>query len=104
MNTIKELVSLLDLESKGNNRFEGHSFPIGSPNVFGGQVVAQALNAANKTVSDNKVLHSLHSYFLEPGNLKIPVMYHVEEVRNGNSFATRRVKATQNEKTIFSRL
>lgn len=101
MKTIHELVNLLHLEDLGNHTFKGVSKAIGSPNVFGGQVIAQALNAANRTVSEERILHSLHSYFLEPGNLELPILYKVEEVRDGGSFSTRRVKAMQNETTIF---
>ncbi|QXP71462.1 acyl-CoA thioesterase II [Polaribacter sp. R2A056_3_33] len=101
MKNTKELISLLNLEDLGNHNFSGNSVTIGSPNVFGGQVIAQAVNAAYKTISENRFLHSLHSYFLEAGDLTIPINYHVQEVRNGGSFSTRRVTASQNEKTIF---
>ena len=101
MQTIDELVQLLSLEDIGNDSFKGSSEPIGSPNVFGGQVISQSLNAANRTVSEERILHSLHSYFLEPGNLEIPIIYEVEKVRDGGSFSTRRVKAIQNNKVIF---
>ena len=101
MKNTKELISLLNLEDLGNHNFSGNSVTIGSPNVFGGQVIAQAVNAAYKTIPENRFLHSLHSYFLEAGDLTIPINYHVQEVRNGGSFSTRRVTASQNEKTIF---
>ncbi|WP_166383498.1 MULTISPECIES: acyl-CoA thioesterase [unclassified Polaribacter] len=101
MKNTKELISLLDLENLDNHNFRGNSVTIGSPNVFGGQVIAQAVNAAYKTIPEDRFLHSLHSYFLEAGDLTIPINYHVAEVRNGGSFSTRRVTASQNEKTIF---
>ena len=101
MKNAKELQELLVLEKIAENTFKGTSKYIGSPNVFGGQVLAQSLNAATRTVSENKIVHSLHSYFLEPGNLEIPIFYKVEIIRNGGSFSTRRVTATQNDTTIF---
>ena len=101
MKTINELIDILTLKKIGNNEFQGVSESIGSPIVFGGQVLAQAVHAAYQTVPKTRLLHSLDSYFLEPGNLKIPIRYRVEETRNGGSFSTRRVKAMQNEKTIF---
>ncbi|WP_299626420.1 acyl-CoA thioesterase II [uncultured Tenacibaculum sp.] len=99
-NTI-ELVNILTLEDQGDNNFSGISKDIGSPNVFGGQVLAQSLNAAYRTVPERKILHSLHSYFLEPGNLELPIIYNVQTIRDGGSFSTRRVTAHQGDKTIF---
>jgi len=101
MKTIHDLIDILTLEDKGNSVFNGISKTIGSPNVFGGQVLAQALHAAYKTISNERVVHSLHSYFLEPGNLSKPISYNVTEMRNGGSFSTRRVTATQGDVTIF---
>jgi acyl-CoA thioesterase-2 len=101
MQTSKELIALLDLEKIGKNTFSGNSYTIGSPHVFGGQVLAQAVNAAYKTIPGTRFLHSLHGYFLEAGDLTIPIHYKVEEMRNGGSFSTRRVTAIQEEKTIF---
>lgn len=101
MRNAAELIKLLTLKSIDKNTFEGNSVTIGSPNVFGGQVIAQSLNAAYRTIPEDRILHSLHSYFLEAGNLEIPIIYDVEEVRDGGSFSTRRVKASQNNKTIF---
>jgi len=101
MKTINDLITILKLESLGKNEYQGVSESIGSPIVFGGQVLAQAVHAAYQTVPETRILHSLHSYFLEPGNLDIPIRFRVEETRNGGSFSTRRVKAMQNEKTIF---
>ncbi|MFD2529569.1 MULTISPECIES: acyl-CoA thioesterase [Polaribacter] len=101
MQTIQELIKLLNLEKVGENIFSGNSYTIGSPQVFGGQVLAQAVNAAHRTIPENRFLHSLHGYFLEAGDLKVPINYKVEEVRNGGSFSTRRVTAIQHDKTIF---
>ncbi|MFK8058840.1 MAG: acyl-CoA thioesterase [Polaribacter sp.] len=101
MKNSEELIQLLNLEDLGGHNFSGNSYTIGSPHVFGGQVVAQAVNAAYKTIPKNRFLHSLHSYFLEAGDLNIPINYKVTEMRNGGSFSTRRVTASQHEKTIF---
>ena len=101
MQTSQELIALLDLKNLGNNTFNGDSYTIGSPHVFGGQVLAQALNAAYRTIPENRFLHSLHSYFLEAGDLTVPIQYKVEEMRNGGSFSTRRVTAIQHDKSIF---
>jgi acyl-CoA thioesterase-2 len=101
MKTSKELIDLLSLKDNGNNTFTGNSVTIGSPNVFGGQVLAQALNAAYRTVSKSRFVNSLHAYFLEAGDLSIPINYNVAEMRNGGSFSTRRVTAVQGDKTIF---
>ena len=101
MQTSKELIALLDLKKIGKNTFSGNSYTVGSPHVFGGQVLAQAINAAYKTIPETRFLHSLHGYFLEAGDLTIPIHYKVEEMRNGGSFSTRRVTAMQEEKTIF---
>ena len=101
MKTSKELIALLHLKEVDSNNFIGNSQTIGSPHVFGGKVVAQAINAAYRTIPENRFLHSLHSYFLEAGDLATPINYQVEEVRNGGSFSTRRVTATQHGKNIF---
>ena len=101
MKSIEDLIAVLNLEKKSENEFIGISKTIGSPNVFGGQVLAQALNAANKSVPTTRALNSLHAYFLEAGNLELPICYVVNEMRNGGSFSTRRVTAKQGDKTIF---
>ena len=101
MKTISDLLNVLILKKEDENLYSGISKSIGSPNVFGGQVLAQALNAAQRTIHNNRVLHSLHSYFLEAGNLDLPIEYHVEVLRDGGSFSTRRVTAKQGEKVIF---
>lgn len=101
MKTVAHLIDILSLKELSKNRYEGISKPIGSPNVFGGQVLAQAVHAAYNTTPKNRILHSLHSYFLETGNLIVPINYHVENIRDGGSFSTRRVTAKQKGKTIF---
>jgi acyl-CoA thioesterase-2 len=101
MNNSKELIELLDLKEIENNVFSGESVTIGSPKVFGGQVLAQAVNAAYRTIKENRFINSLHAYFLEAGDLTIPIKYHVAVMRDGGSFSTRRVTAKQNDKTIF---
>jgi len=101
MKSIEDLIAILTLEKKAENEFIGISKTIGGQNVFGGQVLAQALSAANKSIPSQRVLHSLHAYFLEAGNLELPITYLVNNIRNGGSFSTRRVTAKQEDKTIF---
>ncbi len=101
MKTISDLLKVLVLKKEDENLFSGISKSIGSPNVFGGQVLAQALNAAQRTIHSKRTLHSLHSYFLEAGNLNYPIIYQVEIIRDGGSFSTRRVTAKQGDVVIF---
>ena len=101
MTTIDDLLNILTLDQIDSHTFSGISKSIGSPNVFGGQVLAQALHAAYKTIPSERTVHSLHSYFLLPGDLTLPITYSVTEMRNGGSFSTRRVTATQKDRTIF---
>ncbi len=101
MKSVDELLDLLVLEKIDENVYSGISKTIGSPIVFGGQVLAQAINAAYRTITNKRVLNSLHSYFLEAGNLEIPIRYEVTVMRDGGSFSTRRVTAIQDDKTIF---
>jgi acyl-CoA thioesterase-2 len=95
------LLSLLDLEMIDTNLYSGYSPQLGLKRIFGGQVLAQSLAAAMRTIDDARPMHSLHSYFLLAGDPKIPVIYEVERVRDGGSFTTRRVKAIQNGRAIF---
>jgi acyl-CoA thioesterase II len=95
------LLALLDLEELEVNIFRGTSRDIGSGRVFGGQVLAQALVAAGRTVEAGRVAHSLHSYFILPGDLAVPIVYFVERLRDGKSFTTRRVTAIQHGRAIF---
>lgn len=101
MTTVNDLLNLLVLEKISDNEFNGISKTVGSPIVFGGQVLAQALNAASRTITNNRVLHSMHAYFLEAGDLELPITYNVSTVRDGGSFSVRRVTAHQKETTIF---
>jgi acyl-CoA thioesterase-2 len=96
----REILDLLVLEQIGTDRYCGQSHFMGSPNVFGGQVLGQSLYAATKTV-ENRRPHSLHSLFILPGNHRLPIEYEVERVRDGGTFSTRRVVATQEGKRIF---
>jgi acyl-CoA thioesterase-2 len=95
-----EILDLLALAPTGEDRFRGQSHFMGSPNVFGGQVVGQSLYAAISTVEGRRP-HSMHALFLLPGNHRIPIDYEVERVRDGGSFSTRRVVALQEGRRIF---
>ena len=95
------LLDLLDLEKIEEGLFRGQSEDLGLRQVFGGQVVGQALYAAKQTVPVDRGIHSFHSYFLRPGDSSKPIIYDVENLRDGNSFSARRVKAVQNGKPIF---
>lgn len=101
MKKVSELIDLLKLEQLEVNLFRGQSYSVGSGRVFGGQVMAQALSAAMQTVPEDRFVHSLHSYFLLPGDLNIPIVFEVERIRDGGSFTTRRVKAIQHGQAIF---
>ncbi|HEY0917205.1 MAG TPA: acyl-CoA thioesterase II [Solimonas sp.] len=102
MNSIlSDLVGLLDLETIEQNIYRGQSRDLGGKSVFGGQVIGQALVAANRTV-ENQVPHSLHAYFLRPGDMAQPIVYEVERVRDGRSFSTRRVHAIQHGQPILA--
>jgi acyl-CoA thioesterase-2 len=98
---IADLLSLLELEQLEVNLFRGESRDIGSPQVFGGQVLGQALTAASLTVS-GRVVHSLHAYFLRRGDFNAPIVYQVDRSLDGNSFANRRVVAIQHGAQIFN--
>ena len=95
------LVRTLELERLEENLFRGRSPRDGWQRVFGGQVVGQALRAATHTV-EGRFAHSLHAYFMRPGDPEIPIIYEVERTRNGRSFSTRRVIAIQHGKVIFT--
>ena len=98
---LADLLKLLELERIEENYFRGESRDIGSRRVFGGQVLGQALTAANYTVTDREV-HSLHAYFLRPGDVKAPILYEVDRARDGKSFSNRRVVAVQHGRPIFN--
>jgi acyl-CoA thioesterase-2 len=99
---VEELLSLLQLERIEHNLFRGESRDIGTRYVFGGQVLGQALSAAQQTVDDDRVAHSLHAYFLRAGDFEHPIVYQVERTRDGGSFSVRRVTAIQHGQPIFN--
>jgi acyl-CoA thioesterase-2 len=98
---VQDLLAVLDLEPLEVNLFRGRSPQVGWQRVFGGQVIGQALVAACRTV-ENSLAHSMHAYFLLPGDPKVPIIYDVERIRDGKSFTTRQVKAIQHGHPIFS--
>jgi len=100
--TTQDLVKLLDLEEIEMNHYRGISPQEGWQRVYGGQVLGQALVAASRTVEEDRQAHSLHGYFLRPGDVKVPILYKVDRIRDGRSFTTRRVVAVQRGKAIFS--
>lgn len=99
---VQDLLDLLDLEPIEYNIYRGRNRDIGSGRVFGGQVMAQALVAAQRTVDDERVAHSLHGYFILPGDLAAPIVYFVDRLRDGKSFTTRRVTAIQHGHAVFN--
>ncbi len=98
---VQTLLHRLDLETLDRDLFRGHSPDDGRPRVFGGQVAGQALVAAVRTV-EGRPCHSLHAYFLRPGDPKRPIIYEVDRIRDGRSFTTRRVVAVQGGEAIFN--
>jgi acyl-CoA thioesterase-2 len=99
---VTDLVGLLDLEKIEENVFRGNSPPgLMQQRVFGGQVLAQALTAAARTAPEGRICHSLHAYFLRPGDPAIPILYEVDRSRDGGSFSVRRVVAIQHGAQIF---
>lgn len=103
MNTaIDTLLEILDLEQLEHNLFRGRSPQVGWQRVFGGQVIGQALMAASRTVVEDRHVHSLHGYFMRPGDPSVPIIYEVDRIRDGSSFTTRRVVAIQHGNAIFS--
>lgn len=99
---LDELVALLDLERIENDIYRGVSPEHRSTRVFGGQVAGQALVAAGRTVDPDRHVHSLHAYFIRAGDPRVPIIYSVDRVRDGRSFATRRVTAVQHGHAIFT--
>ncbi len=98
---LRALVAQLRLEQLEKNLFRGTSSDLGAPAVFGGQVLGQALMAAARTVDNGHAAHSLHGYFLRPGDKAAPIVYDVDRIRDGGSFTTRRVVAIQHGEAIF---
>ncbi|MBZ9855335.1 acyl-CoA thioesterase II [Mesorhizobium sp. CA13] len=97
-----ELLRILDLERLEHNLYRGRSPQVEWQRVFGGQTIAQALVAAQRTVEPDRYVHSLHGYFMRPGDIKVPIIYEVDRIRDGGSFTTRRVLAIQHGNAIFS--
>lgn len=102
LSPLQQFLALLDLESIGEDAYRGYSPPTAGRTVFGGQAVAQALVAAQRSVSPERPAHSLHGYFVLAGDPKTPIDFLVERVRDGRSFSTRRCAAMQNGHVIFS--
>ncbi|MCB9229315.1 MAG: acyl-CoA thioesterase II [Deltaproteobacteria bacterium] len=98
---LDELLEIFDLSKSDEDSWTGQNQDLGYVRLFGGQVLGQALVAAKRTV-ENWLPHSLHAYFLRPGDPSVPVRYQVHRIRNGRSFATRRVVALQHERAIFN--
>ena len=98
---VSELIELLSLERLEDNLFRGQSRDIGTKYVFGGQVLGQALSAAQATMTEPRAAHSLHAYFLRAGDIEAPIVYDVDRTRDGGSFSVRRVTAIQHGKVIF---
>ena len=99
---LEVLIKTLDLERIEQDVYRGESPQVGWQRVFGGQVIGQALVAAQRTVEEGRLAHSLHGYFMRPGDPSVPILYTVDRIRDGRSFTTRRVIAIQHGKAIFS--
>jgi acyl-CoA thioesterase II len=99
---LQDLLELLDLEPIEHDIYRGRNRDIGSGRVYGGQVLAQALVAAQRTVEADRPAHSLHGYFILPGDIAAPIVYFVDRLRDGKSFSTRRVTAIQHGRAIFN--
>jgi acyl-CoA thioesterase II len=99
---VADLLDLLALEPVEVNIYRGTHRDIGTGRVFGGQVMAQALVAARRTVEEDRTAHSVHGYFILPGDLKAPIVYFVDRLRDGGSFSTRRVTAIQHGQAVFN--
>lgn len=97
-----EFLKKMHVEELDTLLFQGEALQMGLPRVFGGQVLGQALNAAVRTVESERKPHSLHGYFLRPGDLSRPIIYEVDPIRNGRSFSTRRVVGKQRGEAIFN--
>jgi len=99
---VNDLIGLLDLEEIEQNHYRATSPNEGWQRVYGGQVLGQALVAASRTVPEDRQAHSLHGYFLRPGDTTVPILYKVDRIRDGRSFTTRRVVAIQHGRAIFN--
>lgn len=100
--SLKDIIEILDLEEIERNHYRGLSPKEGWQRVYGGQVIGQALVAASRTVDEDRYPHSLHGYFLRPGDTSAPILYVVDRIRDGTSFTTRRVVAVQQGRAIFN--
>lgn len=101
MQVVENLIKLLELEQLSETKFQGHSQDLGFAKLFGGQVIGQSLSAASQTLSQ-RTPHSLHAYFLRPGDANHPIQFDVEKVRDGRTFSVRRVIASQFQKPILA--
>ncbi len=101
MPIVEEFLSLLELDALEVNLYRGRNRDVGTGRVFGGQVFAQALVAARRTVSEPREAHSVHGYFLREGDIRSPIVYYVDRPRDGGSFTSRRVTAIQHGEAIF---
>lgn len=99
---VRDLLDIIRLEQLERNLFRGQTRATGQKSIFGGLVAGQALMAASRTVEPDRPVHSLHAYFLRPGDFSVPIIYEVDRIRDGRSFTTRRVNAIQHGKAIFS--
>tara|TARA_R110002073_G_scaffold1364_23_gene9616 strand:- start:5854 stop:6759 length:906 start_codon:yes stop_codon:yes gene_type:complete len=99
---LAELIDILDIEQVEANLFRGHHPKGRSGRLYGGQIMAQALMAAGRTVDSDRPPHSLHGYFMRPGDARVPVVFSVDRIRDGRSFTTRRIAVIQHGKAIFS--
>ena len=99
---LDDLVARLELERIEENIFRGQSQDLGWGRVFGGQVLGQALSAAEQTVPAERPVHSFHGYFLRPGDVGKPIVFMVDPIRDGGSFTTRRVVAVQDGRALFN--
>lgn len=102
MQSLNRIIEILDLEEIEENHYRATSPDEGWQRVYGGQVIGQALVAASRTVDAQRPAHSLHGYFLRPGDTRIPILYKVDRIRDGRSFTTRRVDAIQNGEVMFT--
>ena len=100
--SIEDLIAILELEPLEHNIYRGRNRDIGTKRIYGGQVLAQAVVAASRTVEDDRPIHSMHGYFILPGDLDAPVVYFVDRLRDGGSFTTRRVTGIQHGRAIFN--
>ncbi|MGK7311999.1 MAG: acyl-CoA thioesterase [Candidatus Longimicrobiales bacterium M2_2A_002] len=98
----EDLIGTLELESLEHNIYRGRNRDIGTRHIYGGQVLAQSVVAASRTVDDDRPVHSMHGYFILPGDLEAPVVYFVDRLRDGGSFTTRRVTGIQHGRAIFT--